>query len=129
MSLSLNIPILVAFQYTLELSSIWRLQARVCTCTAWVLVRLNMLMIFVLLATYDAIHVQGNYIKAFCAANCLTLNTSKTEAIKFSVSLFCVDTIHVAYTTTDTQFHDKCLDVWWRHDLSPCRLVENNVLK
>ena len=77
----------------------------------------------------DATHVQGNCIKAFCAANSLTLNASKTEAYKFSEGSFSPDIIQVAGTTTDTQSHVKCLDVWLQHDLSPCRSVEENISK
>ena len=77
----------------------------------------------------DATHVQGNCIKAFCAANSLTLNASKTEAVKFSVGPFSPVTIQVAGTTIDTQSHAKCLGVWWQHDLSPCRSVEENISK
>ena len=77
----------------------------------------------------DATHVQGDCIKAFCAANSLSLNASKTEAVKFSLGPFSPDTIQVAGTTTDTQSHAKCLGVWWQHDLSPCRSVEENVAK
>ena len=77
----------------------------------------------------DATHEQGICIKAFCAANSLTLNASKTEAVKFSMGPFSPDTIQVSGTTTDTQSHAKCLDVWWQHDLSHCRSVEENVPK
>ena len=77
----------------------------------------------------DATHVQGNCIKAFCAANSLTLNASKTEAVKFYVDPFSPDTIQVAGTTIDTQSHAKCLGVWWQHDLSPCWSVEENISK
>ena len=77
----------------------------------------------------DATRVQGNYIKAFCAANSLTLNASKTDPVKFSVGPFSPDTIQVTGTTIDTQSHAKCLGVWWQHDLSPCRSVEENISK
>ena len=59
----------------------------------------------------------------------LTLNASKTEAVKFSVGPFSPDTIQVAGTTIDTQSHAKCLGVWWQHDLSPGRSVEENISK
>lgn len=45
----------------------------------------------------DATQVQGNCIKAFCAANSqLTLNASKTEAVNFSVGHYSPDTMEVA---------------------------------
>ena len=76
-----------------------------------------------------ATHVQCNCINAFCASNSLTLNASKTEASTYSIGPFTPGTIEVTGTAINTQPQAKCLGVWWQHDLSPCRSVEENISK
>ena len=67
--------------------------------------------------------------KAFCAANSLTLNASKTEAVMFSREPFTPYTIEVDSSHIQTQSHSKCLGVWWQHDLSPSKSVKENISK
>jgi len=72
----------------------------------------------------DATQVQGNCIKAFCAANSqLTLNASKTE-VNFCVGHYSPDTMESLALPSVTHNHDRCLGVWWQHDLSPWQSVE-----
>ena len=77
----------------------------------------------------DAARVQGNCVRSFCAANSLSLNTSKTEAVTFSRGPFTSHTVEVDYSIIQTQSHAKCLGVWWQHDLNPSRSVEENISK
>ena len=73
--------------------------------------------------------VQGNCVNAFCTANFLTLNSSKTEAVTFSKRPLALRTIDIAGQSINTQATAKCLGIWWQHDLSPCRSIEENIAK
>jgi hypothetical protein len=75
----------------------------------------------------EAAEIQGRCIGAFCTANSLTLNTSKTEAVAFTNGPHILDTIYVAGQSIQTQPSVKCLGVWLQHDL--CRSIEENIAK
>ena len=77
----------------------------------------------------EAAKVQGNSVNAFCSTNSLTPNSSTTEAVTFSKGLPTPCTLNVAGQSINTQSTAKCLGVWWQHDLSPCRSIEENIAK
>ena len=72
---------------------------------------------------------QGQCITAFCAANHLRLNPSKTEAVTFSKGRPPLSSINIAEQSVTTQQGALCLGTWWKHDLSPCRSIQENISK
>ena len=74
----------------------------------------------------EAAEIQGRCIGAFCTANSLTLNTSKTEAVAFTNGSHILDTIYMAGQSIQTQPSVKCLGVWLQH---PRRSIEENIAK
>ena len=71
----------------------------------------------------------GACINSFCKANLIKLNTNKTEAVSFSTSCPPHTTLLIASDTIHSQPQIKCLGIWWQHDLSPNRSVEDNIAK
>ena len=65
-----------------------------------------------LAALLNAARVQGNCVRYFCAANSLSLNASKTEAVTFSRGPFTSHRVEVDDSIIQTQSHAKCLGVW-----------------
>ena len=77
----------------------------------------------------DAVSRLGSCVNSFCSANSLKLNASKTEAVSFSKGCPLDTTLQVASDTIHSQLQIKCLGVWWQHDLSPSKSVEENISK
>ena len=76
-----------------------------------------------------AAEIQGNCIEAFCTANSLTLNSSKTEAVVFSKGSHVQQTITVAGHSIQTVPSLKYLGVWIQQDMSSCKSIEDNIAK
>ena len=77
----------------------------------------------------DAVSRLGSCVNSFCSANSLKLNASKTEAVSFSKDCPLDTTLQVVSDTIHSQLQIKCLGVWWQHDLSPSKSVEENISK
>ena len=77
----------------------------------------------------DAVSWLGACINSFCNTNLLKLNGNKTEAVTFSMGNPPYTTIQLASNTITPQPQIKCLGIWWRHDMSPCISVEENISK
>ena len=71
--------------------------------------------------------IQGNCIEAFCTANSLTLNSSKTEAVVFSKGSHVQQTITVAGHSIQTVPSLKYLGVCIQQDMSTCKSIEDNI--
>ena len=77
-----------------------------------------------------AAEIQGNCLGAFCTANSLTLNSTKTEAVVFTKDSHEVQVMHVAGQHLHTQSGTKiCLGVWLEHDLSSFKSIDENIAK
>ena len=57
------------------------------------------------------------------------LNAGKTEAVSFSKGCPPDTTLQIASDSIPSQLQTKCLDVWWQHDLSRSKSVEENTSK
>ena len=66
---------------------------------------------------------QGDLINAFCKANSLKLNASKTELIMPTKGKHKEGTCDMVGLNIQVQREVKCLRVWWRYDLSPEKSV------
>ncbi len=76
-----------------------------------------------------AVSRMGSCVDFFCSANSLKLNSSKTEAVTFSKGAPRQITSKVAAHSTLSQHQVKCLCVWWQHDLSPCKSIDEKTYK
>ena len=77
----------------------------------------------------SAAHTQGNLIEAFCQANSLKLNASKTEVVLTTKGRYNECMLELVGQEVVTQKEAKCLGVWWRYDLSPLKSVEESISK
>ena len=72
---------------------------------------------------------QGNCVAAFCDAEHLKVNSSKTKALSFSNNPSTSLTINIAGQLVASQPNALCLGVWLRDDLSPSKSVQENIAK
>ncbi len=72
---------------------------------------------------------QANIIDAFTKEYHLGINAQKTEIVKISLCRPDPEDIHLFGSTVSTIAHAKCLGVWWSHNLSALRSVQENVIK
>ena len=57
------------------------------------------------------------------------LSSNKTEAVSFTMGFPPHTTLQIASDTIHLQSQIKCLGVWWQHNLSLNRSVEDNIAK
>ena len=72
---------------------------------------------------------QGNCVAAFCDAEHLKVNSSKTKALSFINNPSTSLTINIAGQLVASQPNALCLGVWLRDDLSPSKSVQENIAK
>ncbi len=80
-------------------------------------------------ASKDAIDKQVDIIRNFTENACLKLNTSKLEVLKISHQFSGPETLHIGDLPISTTPAAKCLGVWWQHNLSASRAVQENISK
>ena len=70
---------------------------------------------------------QEDLIDTFCKVNLLKLNSHKTEVIAPTKGKFREGLLNIGSDIVEVQRKAKCLEVWWRYDLSPGKMVEERV--
>ena len=80
-------------------------------------------------ASKCSVQEQVDIINKFTSSNHLKLNSSKTEIIKISYCRPPEDSISLASTNIDIISEAKCLGVWWKHNLSAVRSIQENISK
>ena len=77
----------------------------------------------------DTIAQQVLIINNFTLQNGLKLNSSKTEIIQISQHLPTLEPIKLPDLTITPVHNAKCLGIWWQHNLSADRAVQENISK
>ena len=77
----------------------------------------------------SSVKEQVDIIEKFTSNNHLKLNSSKTEIIKISYNHPHEDTLSLNTSNVDIVTEGKCLGIWWRHNLSAIRSVQENISK
>ena len=77
----------------------------------------------------SVLQIQANIINQFTTTNSLKLNTSKTEVVRFSKSTFLEGSVILNDESIDFVPEAKCLGVWWNHNLSAHKSVNENICK
>ena len=77
----------------------------------------------------DTVRSQTDIINRFTLQNNLKLNSAKTEIVKITRQPFYPEQINVDNCAITTVAKAKCLGVWWSHNLSAHRSIQENICK
>ena len=81
-------------------------------------------------AGMDTIITQVNIIDNFTSKHSLRLNQAKTEIVKITLQPYQSEEVAINHLSTITTLPAaKCLGVWWSHNLSALRSVQENIIK
>ena len=72
---------------------------------------------------------QAESISVFAGKNSLSLNKTKTEVVHLSRANFEPESINLCGGELVSKKSAKCLGVWWSHDLSSRKSIEENIKK
>ena len=80
--------------------------------------------------TKNTIATQVNIIDNFTSKHSLRLNQAKTEIVKITLQPNQFEKVAINHLNTITTLPAaKCLGVWWSHNLSALRSVQENIIK